>query len=41
MYVLQMFDWYAASISVISICLAEVIVVGWTYGKNFNKKALI
>ncbi|XP_058803162.1 sodium- and chloride-dependent glycine transporter 1-like isoform X1 [Phymastichus coffea] len=36
MYVLQMFDWYAASISVISICLVEVIVVGWTYGcENF------
>ncbi|XP_011304951.1 sodium- and chloride-dependent glycine transporter 2 isoform X2 [Fopius arisanus] len=32
MYLLQMFDWYAASVSVISICLAEVIVVGWTYG---------
>ncbi|KAF7993648.1 hypothetical protein HCN44_010243 [Aphidius gifuensis] len=32
MYLLQLFDWYAASISVISICLAEVIVVGWTYG---------
>ncbi|XP_014238805.1 sodium- and chloride-dependent glycine transporter 1-like [Trichogramma pretiosum] len=36
MYILQVFDWYAASISVISICLVEVIVVGWTYGcKNF------
>ncbi|XP_012274916.1 sodium- and chloride-dependent glycine transporter 1 [Orussus abietinus] len=36
MYILQMFDWYAASVSVISICLVEVIVVGWTYGcENF------
>ncbi|KAH0567169.1 sodium- and chloride-dependent glycine transporter 1-like [Cotesia glomerata] len=32
MYLLQVFDWYAASISVISICLAEVIIVGWIYG---------
>ncbi|KAJ8673949.1 hypothetical protein QAD02_005211 [Eretmocerus hayati] len=36
MYILQMFDWYAASISVILICIVEVIVVGWTYGcENF------
>ena len=47
MYILQMFDWYAASISVISICLVEAIVVGWTYGKigkvtfNFVKLNLI
>ncbi|XP_015521618.1 sodium- and chloride-dependent glycine transporter 1-like isoform X1 [Neodiprion pinetum] len=32
MYILQLLDWYAASISVILICLVETIVVGWTYG---------
>lgn len=32
MYYLQLIDWYAASISVILICLVEVIIVGWTYG---------
>ncbi|XP_044266712.1 sodium- and chloride-dependent glycine transporter 2-like isoform X3 [Tribolium madens] len=32
MYLLQLFDWYAASISVILICLIEVFIVGWTYG---------
>ncbi|XP_043270950.1 sodium- and chloride-dependent glycine transporter 1 isoform X2 [Venturia canescens] len=32
MYILQIFDWYAASISVISICIIEVIIVGWIYG---------
>ncbi|VEN52499.1 unnamed protein product [Callosobruchus maculatus] len=31
-YWLQLFDWYAASISVVLICLSEVIIVGWTYG---------
>lgn len=36
MYLLQLFDWYAASISVILICLCEIIIVGWIYGvKNF------
>lgn len=36
MYFLQLFDWYAASISVILVCLCEVIIVGWIYGvKNF------
>lgn len=36
MYILQMFDWYAASISVMSICFVEVLIVGWTYGcENF------
>lgn len=36
MYLLQLFDWYAASISVILICLCEVVIVGWIYGvKNF------
>lgn len=34
MYWLQLFDWYAASISVILICLVEVFIVGWTYGLN-------
>lgn len=38
MYYLQLFDWYAASISVILICLVEVIIVGWTYGvDNFTR----
>lgn len=32
MYLLQLFDWYAASISVILICFVEVFIVGWTYG---------
>lgn len=32
MYLLQLFDWYAASISVIMICFVEVFIVGWTYG---------
>lgn len=36
MYILQLFDWYAASISVILICLCEIIIVGWIYGvENF------
>ncbi|KAF2894050.1 hypothetical protein ILUMI_12120, partial [Ignelater luminosus] len=34
MYLLQLFDWYAASISVILICLVEVFIVGWTYGTD-------
>jgi solute carrier family 6 amino acid transporter-like protein 5/7/9/14 len=33
MYVLQLFDWYAASTSVILICIVEVVIVGWIYGK--------
>lgn len=32
MYWLQLFDWYAASISVILVCLIECIAVGWAYG---------
>ncbi|XP_069698614.1 sodium- and chloride-dependent glycine transporter 1 isoform X2 [Periplaneta americana] len=32
MYVVQLLDWYAASISVILICLVEVVIVGWIYG---------
>lgn len=36
MYWLQLFDWYAASISVILICLIETIIISRTYGmKNF------
>ncbi|XP_043483932.1 sodium- and chloride-dependent GABA transporter 1-like [Leptopilina heterotoma] len=36
MYILQLFDWYAASISVMLICFVEVLIVGWTYGcENF------
>lgn len=34
MYILQLVDWYAASISVILVCLVEVIIVGWTYGRK-------
>lgn len=34
MYVIQLLDWYAASISVILICLVEVFVVSWTYGAS-------
>jgi SNF family Na+-dependent transporter len=34
MYLLQLFDWYAASISVILICFVEVFIIGWTYGIN-------
>ncbi|XP_063230449.1 sodium- and chloride-dependent glycine transporter 1 [Bacillus rossius redtenbacheri] len=32
MYVLSLLDWYAASISVILICIVEVVMVGWLYG---------
>ncbi|VEN52506.1 unnamed protein product, partial [Callosobruchus maculatus] len=32
MYWLQLFDWYSASITVVLVCLSEVIIVGWTYG---------
>lgn len=32
MYWVQLFDWYAAPVSVILICLVEVFIVGWTYG---------
>lgn len=35
---LQLFDWYAASISVILICFCECIIVGWIYGiENFKR----
>nr|CAD7268750.1 unnamed protein product [Timema shepardi] len=33
MYVLSMIDWYAGSISVILICIVEVVIVGWIYGE--------
>ncbi|KAK7867663.1 hypothetical protein R5R35_011546 [Gryllus longicercus] len=36
MYMLQLLDWYSASISVILICIVEVVIVGWIYGcENF------
>ena len=34
MYVLQLLDWYAASVSVIFVCIIEVVIVGWLYGVN-------
>ncbi|XP_056644483.1 sodium- and chloride-dependent glycine transporter 1-like isoform X1 [Diorhabda sublineata] len=38
MYWLQLFDWYAASISVVLICLVEVFMVGWIYGVGKFKR---
>ncbi|XP_021703364.1 sodium- and chloride-dependent glycine transporter 1 [Aedes aegypti] len=36
MYLLQLFDWYSASISVILVCIVEVVAVAWIYGvRNF------
>ncbi|XP_052869336.1 sodium- and chloride-dependent glycine transporter 2-like [Anopheles cruzii] len=32
MYLIQLLDWYSASISVILVCIVEVIAVGWIYG---------
>uniref|UniRef100_A0A182RRM3 Transporter n=1 Tax=Anopheles funestus TaxID=62324 RepID=A0A182RRM3_ANOFN len=32
MYLVQLLDWYSASISVILVCIVEVIAVGWVYG---------
>lgn len=32
MFILQLFDWYSASISVILICVLEVVMVAWIYG---------
>ncbi|XP_058840189.1 sodium- and chloride-dependent glycine transporter 1 [Topomyia yanbarensis] len=32
MYLLQLFDWYAASISVILVCIVEIVAVAWIYG---------
>lgn len=34
MYWLQLLDWYAASISVILVCIVEISVVSWIYGAN-------
>lgn len=37
MFILQLFDWYSASISVILVCLMELISVCWIYGEqNFR-----
>ncbi|XP_034668147.1 sodium- and chloride-dependent glycine transporter 2 [Drosophila subobscura] len=32
MYILQLFDWYSSAISVIAICLVEIIMVSFIYG---------
>ncbi|XP_044727458.1 sodium- and chloride-dependent glycine transporter 1-like isoform X2 [Chrysoperla carnea] len=32
MYYIQLIDWYCASVSIILICLMEIIIVGWIYG---------
>uniref|UniRef100_A0A182KFV4 Transporter n=1 Tax=Anopheles christyi TaxID=43041 RepID=A0A182KFV4_9DIPT len=32
MYLVQLLDWYSASISVILVCIVEVIAVSWIYG---------
>ena len=32
MYVLQLLDWYCASISVILVCICELVAVSWIYG---------
>lgn len=32
MYVLQLLDWYAASISIILICFLELLCICWFYG---------
>uniref|UniRef100_A0A182TXD0 Transporter n=1 Tax=Anopheles melas TaxID=34690 RepID=A0A182TXD0_9DIPT len=32
MYLVQLLDWYSGSISVILVCIVEVIAVGWIYG---------
>ncbi|XP_040165775.1 sodium-dependent proline transporter isoform X1 [Anopheles arabiensis] len=32
MYLVQLLDWYSGSISVILVCIVEVITVGWIYG---------
>ena len=33
MYVLQILDWYCASMSVILVCICECIAFCWIYGK--------
>uniref|UniRef100_A0AAG5D881 Transporter n=1 Tax=Anopheles atroparvus TaxID=41427 RepID=A0AAG5D881_ANOAO len=36
MYLIQLLDWYSASIAVILVCIVEVIAVAWIYGcENF------
>lgn len=38
MYIFQLLDWYSASVSVILICVFEVIMVSWLYGnKRFSE----
>lgn len=38
MYIIQLLDWYSASISVIAICIVELIMVAWIYGvDNFAR----
>lgn len=38
MYIIQLLDWYAASISVIAICFVELVMVAWLYGvDNFAR----
>lgn len=38
MYIVQLLDWYSASISVIFICTIEILIVGWIYGvENFKR----
>ncbi|XP_053692476.1 sodium- and chloride-dependent glycine transporter 2 [Sabethes cyaneus] len=32
MYLLQLFDWYSSSISVILVCIVEIVAIGWIYG---------
>ncbi|XP_059221276.1 sodium- and chloride-dependent glycine transporter 1 isoform X2 [Stomoxys calcitrans] len=32
MYIVQLLDWYSASVSVILICIIEVLIVAWIYG---------
>lgn len=32
MYLIQLLDWYSASISVILVCIVEVVAVAWIYG---------
>ncbi|XP_055540272.1 sodium- and chloride-dependent glycine transporter 1 isoform X2 [Wyeomyia smithii] len=32
MYLIQLFDWYSASISVILVCIVEVVAIAWIYG---------
>ena len=36
MYVLQVLDWYCASVSVMFLALMEVFGLAWVYGKLFR-----